>query len=66
MVVVRGQEGMARSAFVSHRSILSSSSGTAWDTILPLESLISGFSAGFFSKLETKRHRPFNWSQDLM
>jgi hypothetical protein len=42
---IKKKKKKARSAFVSHRSNLSSSSGTAWDTILPLESLISGFSA---------------------
>jgi hypothetical protein len=39
---------------------------TALDKILPLESLISGLSASFFSRPETKHQRPFSCSQDFI
>jgi hypothetical protein len=36
------------------------------DTILPLESLILGLSASFFSEPETNHHRPLSCSQDFI
>ena len=40
----------AFSAMISHHSSLFTSKATAGGVILPAESLISGFGAGFFSK----------------